>query len=499
MKRRDFLRTMAAGSMVGAGLWAGRGRYERPPNIVVVLVDDLGWADLSCYGSAFHESPCLDRLASEGMRFTNAYAAAPICSATRASILTGRHPARLNLTDFIPGHTRPWARLAPPCMHQRLPDDVPTLSRALQRRGYANVYLGKWHLGGQAPNKEIHGFDDFHAGGRNQFDKYASALTDKAIAFIDAHASKPFFVMLSHYNVHIPLEAQPSRVARYAAKAVPGAGQSNPVYAAMIEQLDETVGRLVGHLDASGLSENTLVVFVSDNGGQVRWYLGNGPTTTSNAPLRGEKGTLYEGGVRIPMIVRWPGSISAGTECDVPVVTTDLMPTCLDAARMGAPRDIDGLSLLPMLKGGAAPKREAIHFHYPHYHHDSPCGAMREGRYKLLERFEDEEVELYDLEADIGESRNLAGSKPQLADEMRARLAAWRESVGARLPEPNPAFDPARAAQWGEKMKPWWTDATAAGVGPALGGAPPTAARPSPRDGWSRRRWGRRFFPRVVP
>jgi len=256
----------------------------------------------------------------------------------------------------------------------------------------------------------------------------------------------------------------------------------------------------VGHIAARGLSEDTLLVFLSDNGGQIRWYLGNGPTTTSNAPLRGEKGMHYEGGVRIPMIVRWPGTVPAGMECDVPVVPTDIMPTCLEAAHVRAPKGMDGLSLLPMLTGGAPPERDAICFHYPHYHHDSPSGAIREGDWKLLERFENGDLELYNLHDDLGETTNLADARPDLAGKLQGRLAAWRESVGAKRPEPNPAYEPARASQWKETAKPWWTaPGDAQATPPAASGLAQPGGPGRRMPMWPGRRWRKWPFSKFVP
>jgi len=431
-------------------------RPPRRPNIVYILADDLGWADLGCTGSRFHQSPHLDRLATQGVRFETCYAAAPVCSATRSSIQTGRYPARLHLTDFIPGHRRPWARLRVPDYRQQLPLEEISLARALKPAGYTCANIGKWHLGGPGFGPAEHGFDHVFSTGVNDDDKQVSALTEDALGFIRAHRHEPFLLMLCHYTVHIPLEAKRALTGKYAALAEPGAPQSNPTYAAMIEVLDDSVGRVLAELDALGLADDTIVLFGSDNGGLVHWYIGDGPEVTSNAPCRGEKGTIHEGGLRVPLIVRWPGHTQVRRVCDVPVSTIDLFPTLMEAAGVPVTHSVDGLSLMPLLTGSGGIGRDTHYFHYPHYHNDTPAGAIRRGDMKLIEFFEDSHVELYDLAEDVGEAHDLAPARPDVAEELRRELAEWRLSVDAQMPTVNPEHDPRRAHEWESYPPPWW-------------------------------------------
>ena len=459
--RRDLLR--GALGLTAAALWRGRGaRAARGKktklNFVFLLIDDMGWADVGCYGSTYHETPTIDKLARQGMRFTDAYAACPVCSPTRASILTGKYPARLHVTDFIPGHWRPWEKLVVPKIHNQLPLEETTLPEALKAAGYVSGCFGKWHLGsGREFGPQSNGFDVAPPGGRNQNDKHVTGLTDQALKFIEANKDKPFFVYLSHHTVHIPLEAPADLVAKYKAKLKPGRKppqQANPTYAAMVEHLDRSVGRVLDKLDRLHLAERTVVIFFSDNGGLIKIYTGDGPVVTSNLPLRSEKGTLYEGGVRVPLIVRWPGAVKPNTVCSAPVTSVDFYPTILEIAGApgGAKADVDGASLVGLLQGGQPPRRDAIYWHYPHYHHCRPCGAVRAGRYKLIEFYEDGRVELYDLAADVGEKTNLAEKLPKKTAELRAKLAAWRKAVGAAMPTPNPNHDPAKAHEWRRRI-----------------------------------------------
>jgi len=436
----------------------------RPPNIVFILIDDLGWADLGCYGNRFHETPNIDRLAQQGVRFTDAYAAAPVCSPTRASIVSGQYPARVGVTDFIAGHNRPWAKLINVRNRQQyLPLESLTVAEALQQGGYATGMFGKWHLGGREHFPEKQGFEDFLVsnGRHSNFttwppkdypeDAYLSeVLTDRAEQFMETHRGRPFFLYLSHYAVHIPLDARAELVAKYEAKPKPDDGIHNATYAAMVEHVDRSVGRIMDKLKALGLEENTLMVFFSDNGGLRQRFDGKGPLVTSNAPLRDEKGSLYEGGIREPLIVRWPGVVEPGGTCAEPVSSVDFYPTFLEVAGLDAPEGhmLDGASIAPLLRGAPSLERDALYWHYPHYHHTTPAGAIRQGNWKLIEYFEDGRLELYNLAEDLGEKNDRAREMPEKADAMRARLEGWREGVGAAMPEPNPDYDPARAEQW---------------------------------------------------
>jgi arylsulfatase A len=436
------------------------------PNIVFVLIDDLGWADLGCYGSTFYETPHIDQLASRGVRFTNGYAACPVCSPTRASILTGRYPARLHLTDWLPGRTdRLSQKLLRPNIRQQLPLEEVTLAEALKPAGYVSGSIGKWHLGGRGYLPKQQGFD-VNVGGtqggsppggyfnfktptlaaRDPDEYLTDRLTEEAERFIERNQDRPFFLYLAHHAVHIPLQAKKDLIDKYRAKAKPDEPQNNPIYAAMIESMDESVGRVVKKLDELKLADRTLIVFTSDNGGLS---VKEGPNTpaTSNAPLRAGKGYLYEGGIRVPWIVVWPGVRKRGSTCDVPVSSVDFFPTLLEVARVRLPadRDLDGVSLVPLLKRTGMPKREPLYWHYPHYSNQGgkPGGAVRAGDWKLIEFYEDMHAELYNLKDDIGEQHDLAANHPEQAARLRKLLHNWRKSVDAQMPTPNPDYEPA--------------------------------------------------------
>ena len=468
------MRTILSVGLLG-GLWAGgvsaqpaevRGAAS-PPNVVLILIDDMGWSDLGCYGNAFHETPRIDALAAQGMRFTDAYASCPVCSPTRAALQSGKNPARLGLTDFIPGHWRPWARLVVPPNAPALPPGEVTFAQALQQAGYATGCFGKWHLGhaeDQLPGAR--GYDDWtvsfgHYGirtipgqpplGSPAPDQYASDyLTDLSVEFIDKHREQPFCLFLSHYAVHVPLLAPQDLIHKYANKTPPEHGVNNAVYAAMVESVDRSVGRVLDTLDRNGLADNTMVIVTSDNGGLYRRYDSAGPAVMDNAPLRGEKGTLYEGGIRVPLIVRWPGRVVPG-QTAVPAITHDLYPTMLAAAGAAVPegQTLDGIDLTPLLTGGDAPAADRpLHWHYPHYHHTRPAAAIRRGPHKLIHYFEDGRDELYDLAADLGETNDLSGERPELTAELATQLRDWQRSVGAKMPTANPEADTDREELW---------------------------------------------------
>lgn len=437
-----------------------------PPNVVLFLVDDLGYSDPACFGHPFHETPHIDALAAEGLRFTDFYAASPVCSSTRASIQAGQYPARVGITDFIPGHWRPFEKLVVPRIEDALPGDaIDTPGELARKRGYATAWFGKWHLGGAGSGPGDHGYDAhdgtlgdaaadraFEAarGNRPPGPKRIDLLTDRAIWFLERNRDRPFFLALSHHAVHIPVEGSPEQVEKYRAKPRPRTGVNDPFYAAMVADTDASLGRIVGAIEELGIAKRTIVMFTSDNGGLRRIYTGVGDDVTTNAPLRDEKGTLYEGGIRVPLIVRWPGVTPPGGVCAEPSTTADLLPTWQAVLGLDAPRQpLDGASLEPLLRNpGAHLDRAAVFFHYPHYHHGRPAGAIRAGRWKLIENFEDGSVELYDLASDVGEELDLAVRYPDRAATLRTRLARWREAVGARMPRPNPDYDPERAHEW---------------------------------------------------
>lgn len=430
---------------------------QRPPNFVVVLVDDLGGTDLGCYGSELYETPNIDRLAKEGIRFTQSYSACTVCSPTRAALLTGKYPARLHVTDWIPGHKRPNARLRVPDWTMYLSHEERTLAEALKTAGYATASIGKWHLGGPEYYPEKHGFDR-NLGGyhRGQPPSYFSPyriptladgppgefLTDRegeeAVRFMRENWDRPFFLYLPHYAVHTPLMGKKDVIAKYRARVRPGDPQSNPTYAALVESVDDSMGRILKALDELGLAENTVVVFTSDNGGLLR--------STTNLGMRAGKGSSYEGGVRVPLIVRWPGKLRAGRTADVPAITMDLYPTLIEAA--GVKKEpgqvLDGRSLLPVLRDQGRRASRSLYWHYPHYHPGgaTPYSAIRDGNYKLLEFYEDQRIELYDLKSDPEEKRDLASERPEMVRKLRRRLDQWRREVGAQSPSPNPDYMP---------------------------------------------------------
>ncbi len=463
----------AAGLLLAAlllGGCAGQKDEARKPNIVFIVADDLGWNQVACYGNSFYETPNLDRLATEGMRFTDAYAACPVCSPTRASIMTGKYPARLHLTDYIPGNPYPFARVRTPQWTKFLPLEEVTIPEMLKPAGYVSGHFGKWHLNkdknyrpGRPGDPGSQGFDDVLTTVKPKPDADPNAdphhmelITDRAIAFIKANRDRPFFCYVSHNAIHRPQLAPPALVAKYKAKpaADPERG-NNPTAGAMVEMLDENVGRILETLKQLNLADDTLVVFFSDNGPLYGW--------DARKPLYGGKGDLYEGGIREPMIVRWPGVVPAGTVCRVPVSSIDFFPTFAEMAGVAVTDPtVDGVSLLPLFRQTGTLQRAALYWHYPHYHRltsddgvvdhpVSPASAVREGNYKLIEWIEKSvtgaggALELYDLEKDPGERDNLAQKMPDKAAELHRKLEAWRKAVNAQWMELNPDYDPARA------------------------------------------------------
>lgn len=490
----------------------------KPPNIVFFLVDDLGWRDVGCYGSTFYETPHIDALAAKGVRFTDAYATCHVCSPSRASILTGKYPARLQLTDWIKGRGDfPFQPLKQPENKLALPLDESTLAEVLQASGYATGHFGKWHLGEHPAGPLQQGFDlmvpqnwfkgwprsGYHApfqldGLPDQPGDYLTdRLTDEALKFIEANREQPFFLYLSHFAVHDPIDGRPDLVKKYEAKlermearegpefilegnpddadpltrgkldqllARPSHSgfkvlpnrtvkikqhQDNPQFAAMVEATDESLGRVVAKLEELDLTENTLIIFTSDNGGMAGANLGNPKRVvpkdqldrafaTSNLPLRGAKGWLYEGGIRVPTIIKWPGRVSAGRTCDEPITGTDYFPTVLEA--VGIPQspdtEIDGVSLVPLLEEKPF-ERGPLFWHFPHYSNhgmQSPGGAVRDGDFKLIEYFENGSVQLFNLKDDPGENRDLSNALPEKTQELLATLHRWRKNVSAEMP-----------------------------------------------------------------
>jgi arylsulfatase A-like enzyme len=465
------------------------------PSFVFILVDDLGWTDLGCYGSTFYETPNIDQLASRSMRFTNAYAACPVCSPTRASILTGKYPARTGITDWIAGRQahagpQPCDKLMSREFELEMKLEEVTVAEALREAGYRTFFAGKWHLGQDSAFWPEHqGFETniggwaagWPAGG--YFSPYENPrlesgpegecltdrLTDESIRFLEERGKEPFLLYLSFYTVHTPLQARPELVSKYEGKidslgldrvsmetsdrewirTAPPRGrfvertiQGHPTYAGMIETLDRNVGRLMAKLEELDLDESTIIILMSDNGGLSTAE----GSPTSNLPLRAGKGWLYEGGIREPMLIRWPGTSTIGEECHVPVTSTDFYPTMLAMAGLD-PRPqqhVDGMDLTPLFTGEGDLDERPIYWHYPHYSNQGgkPGAAIRLGNFKLIEFFEDQRIELYDLSSDPGEQHNLGTVHPEVSSKMLDMLHRWQMDVQARGMDPNPGYDP---------------------------------------------------------
>ncbi len=438
-----------------------------PPHILLIMADDLGWMDLRCQGNERLNTPRLDALAKQGVRFTNAYAAAPVCSPTRGALITGLAPARLHITQHGKDGPAFWPKdrpVQPPAARYVLPLETLTLAERLKRRGYATGFFGKWHLSGDDRDREEgtgaaywpdHQGFDLNVGGcgfggpPTYFDPYripaikprrtgeylSDRLADETIAFMRANRTQPMFICLWTYNPHYPFEAPADLIPKYKGKE--GPGLKNPVYAAQLEAMDRAIGRVLDEVDRLALADRTLVVFTSDNGG---W-----DGATDNRPLRSGKGHLYEGGLRVPLIIRWPGVIAPGRAAapgatnDTPVISMDLTATVLDAAgsKLGDNESLDGTTLRPLLEGKRL-DRDALYFHYPHYafhRSNRPGGAVLAGQYKLIRRYDDRSLELFDLSADPGEKNNLAASKPDLAKQLDGQLERWLKQTGAQMPE----------------------------------------------------------------
>jgi arylsulfatase A-like enzyme len=461
LNRRSFLAAAFGGGLAVA-------QPKRKPNFIVILVDDLGWRDWGSYGHPYHETPHLDRLAAESVRFTQAYAACPVCSPTRASLMTGRYPARLQLTDWIPGRKQwPTSKLLNVSFEQQLPLGETTLPELLKPLGYRSASVGKWHLGGEGFAPTDQGFDlnigGDHRGsppggyfgpfnlinlkGGTKADLLTDRLTEEAARFIGDSAGKPFLLYLPHYTVHTPIQAPEALVEKYRRKMAAMGADGNPTYAAMVETLDHSIGRLREKVQAEGLDGDTVWIVTSDNGG-LR-YEGKSPKpVTDNTPARNGKGHLYEGGIRVPLLVRWPGVARAGTTSDLPVTTPDLYATVAEIAGARPRATLDGRSLVPLLRTGRMAETP-LFWHYPHYSNQggTPGGAVRDGEWKLIEFYEDGRLELYHLKSDAGERLNLVNKHADRARAMRAKLEAWRKSVNATMPKVNPAYDPATADQ----------------------------------------------------
>jgi len=435
------------------------------PSFLIIHVDDLGWADPGCFGNEFIETPNIDRLAAEGMRFTQAYAASPVCASSRAGLVSGQYPARCGVHDVTPQFTRPWEKVIQPTTSNALPKGCVTIAQALKPGGYVSASVGKH---GRIGSPADHGFvsgksaaaEYFPEEFRAELDRWTRAndqkavgtQTRQAIRFMGAHRDKPFFCYLNYHAVHEPARARKDLIEKYKAKAAGRKTKIHPAYAAMTETVDESVGIIVEALDKLGLADKTVVIFFSDNGGMVKTD-SERPTMTDNSPLRDGKGTLYEGGIRVPMIVRYPPVVKPDTTCGVPVFGCDFYPTMVELAGLRPPdrHILDGVSLVPLLKQTGTIKRDTLYFHYPNFHMTTPVSAIREGDFKLIEYFGYDRLELYDLKTDPGEKNDLARTMPENATALRGRLEQWREEVGAATPNRNPDYDPKKARTWGPR------------------------------------------------
>lgn len=500
MDRRDFLKTLGMGTAAMAlpyGVWSAP--TQRRPNLLLILADDLGWRDLGCYGSTFHETPNLDALARHGMRFTQAYAANPLCSPTRASILTGLYPARIGITApvchlpeerleaTLPEKAAPRQKVIPCTSATRLKLEYLTLAEVLREAGYRTAHFGKWHLGPEPYDPLHQGFEvDFpHWSGPGPAGSYVAPwkfpnlqgrpgehieerLAEEVVRFIRQHRNEPFFVNYWCYSVHSPWDARKELVEKYRARVDPQNPQRNPLYAAMVESLDTAVGRVMEALRELGLEERTIVIFFSDNGGVDFWIeermkerYGMEVPPTSNLPLRGGKASLYEGGTRVPCIIVWPGVTPPGSESDAIIQSIDFFPTILEMLEIEPPKGLklDGISIVPALQRSGPLKREAIFCHFPHHTPAAGQAAgvyVRQGEWKLIRLFHDgpdfaHRYELYNLREDLGETRNLAATMPEKVKELDGLIEAFLKETGAVLPRPNPAYNP----RWRPMVQGW--------------------------------------------
>ncbi len=456
------------------GLLAFQATAADKPNIILIFIDDMGWKDVGCYGNDFIDTPHIDQLAKDGIRFTDFYAAGAVCSPTRCAVQSGQNQARIGITAHIPGHWRPFERVITPLTTMALPLDTVTVAESLKDADYRTGYVGKWHLGrGDLFGPAKQGYDfaieingphlpgKYRVTGRQDLkpkpDQFRTDFeADMCEKFIRESSKDPFFLMLSPFNVHIPLAGKSWKVEKYRKRAKErGQELPSPIYAAMVEEVDDLVGRLVKEVEKQGLTEKTMIVFTSDNGGLYRRYDYRehaDDNVSSLAPLKGEKGSLHEGGIRVPLIIKYPGVVKPGSTCNEPAISYDFYPTFVAAAKGTLPvnQTIDGLSLLPLFKDpNARLKRNALHWHYPHFHHDRPASAIRERDWKLIEYLDGTgDVEIYHLANDIGETKNLLEERKGKIADLKKKLNAWREEVIARMPIPNPSYDPARAHEW---------------------------------------------------
>ena len=441
-----------------------------PPNILLILADDMGWSDLGCYGNHLIDTPHIDGLATQGMRFTDAYAM-PVCTPTRVSIHSGKNPATLKIQHPNP-HNRPYAKLLTPRQHWQLPLNEITIAEALAVRGYASFHVGKW---GSGHTRQEQGYMAIptelptgpysaavRAFEKANPEKNMGMFVRQSVRFIEAHQDQPFFCILSAVQVHTSLEARANLIEKYQRRFALNQTVIHPIYAAMVEVFDESVGVMLNVIEQLGLADNTVVIVASDNGGveNERGYVPGGwdGPVTHNWPLRNEKGSLYEGGIRVPFIVRWPKHITPGALSHERIACYDLLPTFCDIAGASyPPTSLDGVSFLPVLEGRGQLQREALYWHYPRYHHSTPSSAIIAGDYKLIYFYEDERKELYNLNEDLGERFDLSEQQPETTATLKQKLFAWLASVDAAIPQPNPNFDERNQLIWGPRDPQTWT------------------------------------------
>ena len=475
MERREFINTVGRSALGIAGIMTLGNKLPRflmddkKWNFVFILADDMGWNQVGYGGTKFYETPNIDTLAKDGIHFTQAYAAAPTCSPSRAGLMTGKAPARVHITEYIPGDDYPWAKLKAPKMADGLPLSEITLAEMLKEKGYTSAMIGKWHLNkdknykiGRPGDPGSQGFDFVHTTVKpkgtadpNKDAHHAEELTNEALKFLDQSKDKPFLLYLAHHIVHRPIMEHPDLIYKYQEKDGSDKLINNPIMGAMIERLDMEVGRVLKKLDDLKLRDNTVVVFMSDNGGYDKLQ--------AQDPLRGGKSMLYEGGIRVPLAIRWPGVIKPGSVSNQQVIGTDFFPTFAEIAGVqDLPKNIDGKSLVPLLKRNKKIDRDALYWHYPHYHRFGymPSGAILEGKYKLIEWYEksmfneDMPYSLFNIEDDLSEEHDLAKEMPEKAKAMWEKLKAWRKNVGAQEMTINPNFDPKKALFWRDTVDP---------------------------------------------
>ncbi len=442
---------------------AAKVKKEVEPNILFILIDDLGIKDLGCYGNAMTETPVIDQLSRESMLFTNAYAS-PVSSATRTSILSGQNTARHGVWEVIGCHDRPYARMKSPHMNEELPEEIETYADILTDAGYTCGIFGKWHAGRTPEAEGFGGCDvkitdpELKAYAKENNIKQTGTIVAKSIEFMRQNKDNPFFLCVSHNLVHAALESTKALNDKYCKKMRDtGVTDFHPDYLSMIEMVDNSVAMVLNELEALGLAENTIVFFGSDNGGLESDMILTTPVATNNDPYRSQKGDLYEGGIRVPMLVRWPGKIEAGSVSDEVVINYDLFSTFVELGNGSAPADqvADGLSLVPLLKGEVESlDREAVYWHFPtNMWTRNPVGAIRKGNYKLIENFLDGSIELYDVVNDISEIVDLSKLRPDIAEDLLTDLRQWREDINAGMPTLNPDYDPLRASKMAQD---WW-------------------------------------------